>query len=81
MTQPAPATLSYCCGACGAAQIVPCPTIADIGAATIALMEHGWGFDARGRCRCPGCLAFPKSEPPPAPGVLSQGVLFFGAPA
>jgi len=47
---------------CGRPISIPCPTVADIPVAQRQMV--GWGLDARGRVKCPDCLAASSPDTP-----------------
>lgn len=68
------ASFGMCCGRCGYGELYPAPEVKDIAAAATAMGDAGWGFDARGRARCPECMKNPEAEP--APGRPVEPDLF-----
>lgn len=51
--------------ACGAVYSAPCATVGDIPAVSAA--ATGWGYDDRGRVKCPTCLK-------PAEDLTPEGI-------
>lgn len=65
-----PAVLTMACR-CGRTASAPCPELRDIPATAEQLTRLGWGWDERGRVRCPECVG--ADEPAAVP---EQGRLF-----